>query len=128
MSFRVRDLGDGNLNPVSMLMRIVKRDCLRFRRCMSPGACGLFLAGLCGGLADAASKEQQHGSESCDPTWLRLVSALKRGCRAIWLDVVVDAEEVVGVILLLDRPQSVKVVTKLLLYDPLVRGFIGGKT
>jgi hypothetical protein len=43
------------------------------------------------------------------------------------LDVVVDAEEVVGVIALLDRTQPFEIATKLLLNDPLVGGFVTGE-
>ena len=60
---RVRDLSDGDLNPIGMLMRIVNRDCLRSRGSVSSGVGRLFFAGLCGWLVDAAPNDQEHSDE-----------------------------------------------------------------
>jgi hypothetical protein len=75
------DLGDGNLNAVCMLVRLVERNCLRSRRCVRSVACRSFLAGLGDWLVDTASKEQQHGTENHDPAWRR--HGLRPAARAL---------------------------------------------
>ena len=57
--------------------------------------------------------------------WRRASPPPVRTLGLLGCDVVVDAEEVVGVVLPLDRPQSFQVVAELLLDDALVGGVVG---